>query len=70
MKHVYDNYSKYKEKAIIDSIQIRENFNWDKIANSSASVVWSNVTNKPDDFTPSIHNNSVHSETYITSAGK
>lgn len=46
MKHVYDNYSKYKEKAIIDSIQIRENFNWDKIAKLANDTICDFLKNK------------------------
>src|SRR5574343_169137 len=42
---------------------------WNKIANSSASVTWNNVSNKPDVYTPDTHDNSSHSESYITTLG-
>ena len=39
---------------------------WNKIANSSASVTWSNVSDKPASYTPDTHDNTSHSVEYIT----
>ena len=32
MREVYSNYSDYKKKALIESSEIRENFNWERVA--------------------------------------
>ena len=42
---------------------------WDKLENSSASVTWSNVSDKPASYTPDTHDNTSHSVEYITVGG-
>ena len=42
---------------------------WNKIANSSASVTWANVSDKPASYTPDTHDNDAHSEVYTTTLG-
>jgi len=32
MREVYSNYSDYKKKALVESAEIRENFNWERVA--------------------------------------
>ena len=38
-------------------------------ASVAAGVPWSGVTDKPSTFAPATHNNSAHSESYVTSSG-
>jgi hypothetical protein len=38
-------------------------------AGVAAGVPWSGVADKPSDFAPSTHNNSAHSEAYVTASG-
>lgn len=52
-----------------DWLVYKDTSNWDKIGNSSASVTWSRVTDKPSTFAPSSHGNESHSSTFITSSG-
>jgi len=49
MRDVYKNYKKYKEKAIKDSVELREKFNWDnpaKFASERIEIVHKNYYNK------------------------
>lgn len=43
--------------------------NWNKIGNSSSSITWANISDKPSTFTPTSHGNESHSSTFITSSG-
>ena len=52
-----------------DWLVYRDDTNWDKIGNSSASVTWSNVSGKPASYTPDTHDNTSHSVEYITVDG-
>jgi len=52
-----------------DWLVYRDDTNWDKIGNSSASVTWSNVSDKPASYTPDTHDNTSHSVEYITVGG-
>jgi len=52
-----------------DWLVYRDDTNWDKIGNSSASVTWSNVSDKPASYTPDTHDNTSHSVEYITVDG-
>jgi len=52
-----------------DWLVYRDDTNWDKIGNSSASVTWSNISDKPASYTPDTHDNTSHSVEYITVDG-
>jgi autotransporter strand-loop-strand O-heptosyltransferase len=48
MREVYENYTLHKEKALRDSKEIRNNFNWNKIANKASSIIY-DILSKTDD---------------------
>ena len=58
MRDVYSNYGTYKEKALLDSIEIRENFNWEnigKIGFEAAKSFYEKVSS-PNYIKPKIEN--------------
>jgi hypothetical protein len=46
-----------------------DSFTWEKLDNTGSSVIWEHVVDKPASYPPSSHNNSAHSETYLTTDG-
>jgi autotransporter strand-loop-strand O-heptosyltransferase len=47
MRDVYDNYKTYKEKSLKESIEIREQFNWDKVAEIGLNTINDFLSRKP-----------------------
>ena len=47
MRDVYDNYKTYKEKSLKESIEIREQFNWNKVAEIGLNTINDFLSRKP-----------------------
>ena len=51
MRKIYDEYDNNKIKALLDSDEIRKNFNWDAVAKRAADILEFSFENKFNDFT-------------------
>jgi len=51
-----------------DWLVYRDDTTWDKIANSSASITWSNISDKPAGYTPESHGNEAHDVVYAVTS--
>jgi len=50
MIDVYENYEKFKEKALEESKEIHRNFNWDIVTKKASDILNKNVHKKTNDF--------------------
>lgn len=47
MRMVYENYESFKTKSLLESVQIRERFSWDNIANLTSDLISDFMSRKP-----------------------